>query len=994
MSNLNFNMPIKANRNNEVHSKFITEGKILEKIQYNDLYSVKNFEIVLDKNKNQKILGSGSYGQVYLCKNKINNKLYAIKHMDIGCLKRNLKNLSGIYAEIKLQSIIMHPNIVQLLYSRKTDKSFDLVMEWASNGSLFDYIRKKKYLTEEMSFNYFIQVANAIYFLHQNDLIHRDIKPENLLLYDNNNIKLCDFGWCVELKGGQRGTFCGTTEYMAPEMVNQKVYSKEIDIWSLGVLLYEMLHGYSPFIPKKQYFDETEVMENIKIHNLKFDINISKECKELIRHLLDENRQKRYTIEDVFNSNFVKKYEKKLFNKIIINNNNLIKGNNNDINNNNKNIQNIQQKEENKNTQFNQKDNNFHSKCKTNNFNNQLINNNNINKDNINQNENINKRVKIINRIVNKTANYFYRIKNDKKNNDKLKENGMITPRKKNTGINSGDIPIDINSLEKYKISPKISKDKDRKNNSSKLDESIEKEHSKQIKNIINVKDKKKNISDNNFEMKHINQKNNDDSFTIIPLNEDEIESSIINNYSFETENKNKNKNEINNDANSNKITIIKKHPVNIGNSNINNNIGHINLQKKKPVKNINENKINWKKEEYSNNPMCNSPNIIRNNISNIKQKKKIIIKNNSSNLLRNQNNNYNINNIKNNTNKNIKMKNNTDYNYFNFKNTPDKELLNPGNNLNDGDLFSSSNNSNQNIVKDLSENIFCKNYIIINNNNNIISPSMNDEHLNRKQNFKKDKNNFTNNIIVEPYSKLSKTPVKKMNNKKIKNDKGTIDYYDSKNDNNHHKSKIKIKSKSCIKNIIKTDKTDLQNELIDNDNDILLTNPNNNNIFTLNMKPKIMDEGKQKIELPSIMDYLFNNSRENNNNDILNKTSKMNNNIISLNKTIKIKNFKKKIEDDSIRNKQNNSFSGRKELKKIIEDENNICKMISPIREYNSKKIELKKNTKMIINEKESDDGNNDNSENEQQKTPRKTKDKVKIFPCKLISEISHKFK
>jgi serine/threonine protein kinase len=183
-------------------------------------------------------------------------------------LYKALKTLKGIYTEIDIQSRINHPNIIRLLYVKERSESFDLVMEFAKYGNLYHYIKKHSYLSEDKSFKFFIQVVNAIYFLHKNDLIHRDIKPENILLFDDC-VKLCDFGWCTRLDGGNRGTFCGTAEYMSPEMVNKEEYSKDIDIWSLGILLYEMIHGHSPFKPNKANFNINDIMDNIKIQNLK-----------------------------------------------------------------------------------------------------------------------------------------------------------------------------------------------------------------------------------------------------------------------------------------------------------------------------------------------------------------------------------------------------------------------------------------------------------------------------------------------------------------------------------------------------------------------------------------------------------------------------------------------------------------------------------------------------------------------------------------------------
>ena len=120
-------------------------------------------------------------------------------------------------------------------------------MDYASNGTLNDLIIKSSRIEVRLAFKYFIQVVSAVNFLHENELVHRDIKPENILLDDNNNVKLCDFGWCAQLNLGNRLTYCGTYEYMAPEMIKEIPYSYSIDIWSLGILLFELIEGYSPF---------------------------------------------------------------------------------------------------------------------------------------------------------------------------------------------------------------------------------------------------------------------------------------------------------------------------------------------------------------------------------------------------------------------------------------------------------------------------------------------------------------------------------------------------------------------------------------------------------------------------------------------------------------------------------------------------------------------------------------------------------------------------
>ena len=298
-------------RLSNLQSPFLVMGAMnYDFIKYDPIYSPDNFTLIYS-NGVPKSIGTGSFGQVYLAINNIDKKTYAIKHMQKERLLKYLNCLDPIYAEIDIQSRINHPNIIKLLYVHETQTTFDLIMEYAKDGTLFEYVVKNKGLPEKIAFKYFIQIVNAIKFLHDNDVIHRDIKPENVLLFDNDVAKLCDFGWsikCVNHLPG--GSFTGTTEYMAPELINNMDYGKEIDLWMLGILLYELMHGFSPFRPKKPKFDDNEVVYNIRTHNINFYMPVSEDCKELIFSLLETDAKKRCTIEGIFTSKFVKHFEK------------------------------------------------------------------------------------------------------------------------------------------------------------------------------------------------------------------------------------------------------------------------------------------------------------------------------------------------------------------------------------------------------------------------------------------------------------------------------------------------------------------------------------------------------------------------------------------------------------------------------------------------------------------------------------------------------------
>ena len=303
-----------ARESMNIQSPFLVGGIMnYDYIVYDPIYSPDNFTYIYS-NGVKKSCGNGSFGQVYLAINNIDKKTYAIKHMDKDKLIKYLQCLDPIYAEIDIQSRVNHPNIIKLLYVKETEATFDLVMDYAKDGTLFEYVVKNKGLPERMAFKYFIQIVNAIKFLHDNDIIHRDIKPENILLFENNVVKLCDFGWsikCVDHLPG--GSFTGTTEYMAPELIDNMDYGKEIDLWMLGILLYELIHGFSPFRPKKATFEDNEVVYNIKNHNISFYMPVSEDCKQLIFSLLEMDKNKRCTIDGIFNSQLVKNFEKEEF---------------------------------------------------------------------------------------------------------------------------------------------------------------------------------------------------------------------------------------------------------------------------------------------------------------------------------------------------------------------------------------------------------------------------------------------------------------------------------------------------------------------------------------------------------------------------------------------------------------------------------------------------------------------------------------------------------
>jgi len=268
--------------------------------------TVDDYELANVPNKTTSDLGKGSYGQVKLVKEKGNpsSKLYAMKVISIAQLKA-YSSVEYLKNEIKIQKRLDHPHIVKLHHYFQDKENVYLILEYAENNNLFFYLRKKKKLTEREAFFFFSQTCLGIDYLHKKGILHRDLKPENLLLDKQGNIKVCDFGWSAE-SVGKRNTFCGTVDYMAPEMVQSKPHDFKIDIWSLGVLLYELLHGYPPFRGKTN----DEKFQSILDQELKFGEGISAEAQELIASLLRSDPMLRPGFEYIFSHPWIQKFEK------------------------------------------------------------------------------------------------------------------------------------------------------------------------------------------------------------------------------------------------------------------------------------------------------------------------------------------------------------------------------------------------------------------------------------------------------------------------------------------------------------------------------------------------------------------------------------------------------------------------------------------------------------------------------------------------------------
>ena len=243
------------------------------------------------------VLGKGFYGKVFLVQKIDSGDLYALKVIRKKKLIE-LDSLSTIVAERSLPlSIPSHPFIVSLCFAFQTQYKFYLGLEYAAGGQLLQYLKQFAVIPIEDIRLYIAEITLALQHLHDNGIIYRDLKPENVLLDITGHIKITDFGLSknVGQNDGTTSTFCGTYEYMAPEIVQHIEYDYKIDIWSLGCLFYEILFGISPFYDEAQ----EKIFQNILHKEPDFPKFGHRSAMALMKLLLSKNPEERPTFEQI-----------------------------------------------------------------------------------------------------------------------------------------------------------------------------------------------------------------------------------------------------------------------------------------------------------------------------------------------------------------------------------------------------------------------------------------------------------------------------------------------------------------------------------------------------------------------------------------------------------------------------------------------------------------------------------------------------------------------
>ncbi|XP_052000249.1 serine/threonine-protein kinase Sgk1-like isoform X1 [Xyrauchen texanus] len=238
-----------------------------------------------------KVIGTGSFGKVFLATHREDGRYYAVKVLQKhGILEK--KEETHVMCEHRvLLKTLNHPFLVKLHFSFQTKDRLYLVLDYACGGELFYHLQREWVFGEPRARFYAAEIASALGYLHSLNIVYRDLKPENVLLDSAGHVVLTDFGLCKEGVTGRSTTrtFCGTPEYLAPEVLQQQKYDRSVDWWGLGAVLHEMLYGLPPFYST----DRLEMLRNIISQPLELKPGVSSAARDLLKRLLNKDRAKR-----------------------------------------------------------------------------------------------------------------------------------------------------------------------------------------------------------------------------------------------------------------------------------------------------------------------------------------------------------------------------------------------------------------------------------------------------------------------------------------------------------------------------------------------------------------------------------------------------------------------------------------------------------------------------------------------------------------------------
>jgi len=238
-----------------------------------------------------KIIGKGSFSRVYKGLDTETDNVIALKIIDKNGLKEDL--IKRLHDEIALITKLKHNGITELIEFLEDDDNFYLILEYCAGGDLSNLIKKGR-IPEDISREYMRQIADALQYLKTRNIIHRDLKPQNILLSEDlRTVKLTDFNFARELYDNDLAqTLCGSPLYMAPEIIERHEYSVKSDLWSVGMILYEMIYGKSPYWDA---YNIVDLLKKIQTRPVTFTNRASKDCNELLQGLLQVDPQKRFT---------------------------------------------------------------------------------------------------------------------------------------------------------------------------------------------------------------------------------------------------------------------------------------------------------------------------------------------------------------------------------------------------------------------------------------------------------------------------------------------------------------------------------------------------------------------------------------------------------------------------------------------------------------------------------------------------------------------------